>query len=384
MMLVSGFLFATASALVFHTYVLFPAHMKRLARKPPKHWDELEAFPTVAVLLAAYNEAEMIEAKITSLFKTNYPKHKIEVWVGSDASTDGTDEIVQKLVSSYPQLHFERFEARSGKPTIINALATRTQAEILIVTDADALFDEKTLPELIHPFVDPQVGGVQANARIRTIEGSEVARQEASYTLREMEIKSGEGKWGVVIGGFGAAYALRRELFRPVPPGFIVDDFYTFADISRQGFQTVFQSGAMTTLSVSADGQVQFRRKRRIGKGNFQNLRHFSDLLTPFSKLSYVFWSHKALRWLTPFLISVAYAAAAWGSNESYLLALAFYGMTTCFLLALADVPLRRLGISIKPLRFLSHFLRMNWALVLGFIDSLGGDKKVSWDNQHP
>lgn len=381
MILVSGFLFATASALVFHTYVLFPAHMKRLSRQT-KTWDELEEFPTVAILLAAYNEADMIEAKITSLFKTNFPKHKIEVWVGSDASTDGTDAILQRLLASYPQLHFERFEARSGKPTIINALATRTQAEILIVTDADALFDEKTLPELLHPFVDPQVGGVQANARIRTIEGSEVARQEASYTLREMEIKAGEGQWGVVIGGFGAAYALRRQLFRPVPPGFIVDDFYTFADISRQGFNTVFQAGAITTLSVSADGQVQFRRKRRIGKGNFQNLRHFSDLLNPFTKLGYVFWSHKALRWLTPFLMALAYVAAAWGSNESHLLSLAFYGMTACFLLALADIPLRRLGISIKPLRFLSHFLRMNWALVLGFLDSLGSDKKVSWDNQ--
>lgn len=381
MILVSALLFLMASALVFHTYVLFPAHMKRLSQKT-KSWNEVEEFPTVAILLAAYNEADMIEAKITSLFKTNFPKHKIEVWVGSDASNDGTDAILQRLLSTYPQLHFERFAARSGKPAIINVLATRTQAEILVVTDADALFDDKTLPELLHPFVDPRVGGVQANARIRTIEGSEVARQEASYTLREMEIKAGEGQWGVVIGGFGAAYALRSQLFRPVPPGFIVDDFYTFADISRQGFDTVFQVDALTTLSVSADGQVQFRRKRRIGKGNFQNLRHFSDLLNPFTKLGYVFWSHKALRWLTPFLMALAYVAAAWGSTESYLMSAAFYSMTACLLLALADIPLRRLGISIKPLRFLSHFLRMNWALVLGFVDSLGNNKKVSWDNQ--
>jgi len=381
MILVSGFLFAAASALVFHTYVLFPAHMKRLSRHP-KRYDEVENWPTVAVLLAAYNEAEILEAKITSIFKTSYPKHKIEVWVGSDASTDGTDTILQKLAESYPQLHFERFEARSGKPYIINTLANRTQAEVLVITDADALFDEKTLPELLHPFVNAKVGGVQANVRIRTIEGSEVARQEASYTLREMEIKAGEGHWGVVIGGFGAAYALRKTLFRPVPSGFIVDDFYTFADISQQGFQTVFQPSAITTLSVSADGKVQFRRKRRIGKGNFQNLRHFRNLLNPVNKLGYVFWSHKALRWLTPFLITLAYLSSAWGSNESYLLAWAFYGMTACFLLALADIPLRQLGISIKPLRFLSHFLRMNWALVLGFIDSLGSDKKVSWDNQ--
>lgn len=385
MTLLPSLVFFTASALVFHSYVLFPAQMKRLGRRPVEY-EPVENLPTISILLAAYNEEAVIEAKIRSIFKTDYPKNKLEVWIGSDASTDRTDAIVQSLQQHYPQLQFERFEARTGKPVIINQLAARATGELLVVTDADALFDEKTLPELVHPFVDPRVGGVQANARIRTIEGSEVAQQEAQYTLREMEIKAGEGRWGVVIGGFGAAYALRREAFRPVPKGFIVDDFFTFADLSQQGYRTVFQEKALTTLRVSASSEVQFRRKRRIGKGNFQNLRHFAGLLWPTNPLAYVFWSHKALRWLTPFLLAAAYAAAAVGQAHSLLLQAAFWGMNLAFVLALADFPLRKLGISIAPLRFLSHFLRMNGALLLGFIDSLGSDQSVSWNNQgdHP
>ncbi len=375
-------LFFGASALVFHSYVLFPWQMKRLGRQAGADWEAMEEFPTVDVLLSAYNEAAVIEAKIRSIFASHYPKHKIKLWLGTDACTDDTDAIVARLCAEYPNLIHRPFAQRTGKPAIINALAALSSAEIIIVTDADALFEPQTIAELVHPFVNEQVGGVQANAVVHTTEGDTVARQEASYTAREMEIKAGEGRWGCVIGGFGAAYALRRKLFRPVPKGFIVDDFFSFADISSQGYQTVFQAQAITHLQVSADVKVQFRRKRRIGKGNFQNLAHFRSLLNPFQRIGYVYWSHKVLRWLTPFLIGLAYLATVSAGPEAPLLWYAFLIMSAAFLVALLDLALQAAGISLKALRFLSHFLLMNIALLLGFIDSWKNDGTVSWNNQ--
>jgi cellulose synthase/poly-beta-1,6-N-acetylglucosamine synthase-like glycosyltransferase len=375
------FVFVVCTALVFHTYVLFPWQMKRQARKlsafdPPSHWPEID------ILMAAYNEAEVIAEKVHSVFKSDYPAAKVRLWVGSDASTDGTDAILERLSTQYPHLHWQRFEARTGKPAIINQLAQKASAEILVITDADAMFATTMLAKLVAPFSKPKVGGVQANTRILTVAGDAVAAQEASYTAREMEIKAGEGLWGAVIGGFGSAYAVRRQLFRKVPAGFIVDDFYTFADISRQGYETVFQPEAMTELRVSADAAVQFRRKRRIGKGNYQNLLHFTDLLNPFTRLGYTFWSHKALRWLTPWLILLAYAAASISAGQSILMFLAFTGMSALFVLAIIDLMLQQLGISLSWLRFLGHFLRMNLALLLGFFDSLGNSKAVYWNNK--
>lgn len=378
-------LFVSASALIFHSYVLFPAQMLRLARQKQSPLPEPNNQPPwrVDVLMAAYNEAAVITAKVHSVLKSHYPAAQLRLLVGSDASTDGTDELLEELARQYPhQLVWHRFEARTGKPPIINQLAASSQADILIVTDADALFEPNTITELVKPFANKQIGGVQAHANIRITENDVVARQEASYTQREMEIKAGEGVLGAVIGGFGAAYALRRELFKPVPAGFVVDDFYTFADISQQGYQTAFSATAQTELQVSGDPKVQFRRKRRIGKGNFQNLWHFRTLLLPGTKLSYVFWSHKALRWLSPLLIMLAFTAAWLGSTQYLWLQWAAWAMTLAIGTALMDLLLQPLGFSNRFMRFLSHFLLMNIALLLGLFDFLRGDRQVHWNNR--
>jgi len=378
-------LFVSASALIFHSYVLFPAHMLRLSRKKSIPAPSNQEPPPwrVDVLMAAYNEAAVIVQKVHSVLQSNYPAAQLRLLVGSDASTDGTDALLQKMAAEYPgQLIWHRFEARTGKPPIINQLAASSQADILIVTDADALFDANTITELLKPFSNPGVGGVQAHANIRITEKDLVAQQEASYTQREMEIKAGEGTLGAVIGGFGAAYAVRRTLFKAVPPGFIVDDFYTFADISQQGYLTVFSATSITELRVSGDPKVQFRRKRRIGKGNFQNLWHFKSLLLPGTRLSYVFWSHKALRWLSPFLLLLAFTAAWAGSNEYTWLRWAAWGMSTAIGLAGIDLVLQPLGISNRFMRFLSHFVLMNVALMLGFVDFIRGNRQVHWNNK--
>lgn len=378
-------LFVSASALIFHSYVLFPAHMLRLQRRAPKpqapapHNTPLR----VDVLMAAYNEAAVIAQKVHSVLGCDYPAHQLRLLVGSDASTDGTDELLASLAESYGgRLIWHRFEARTGKPPIINQLAASSQADILVITDADALFHPHTISALVAPFEQEKVGGVQAHANIRITENDVVARQEASYTQREMAIKAGEGVWGCVIGGFGAAYALRRQLFRPVPQGFVVDDFYTFADLNVQGYQTVFSAEAVTELQVSGDQQVQFRRKRRIGKGNFQNLWHFKQLLWGFNRLSYVFWSHKALRWLSPMLLFTALLAACLGSGQFGWLQWAAAGMASAIGLACVDLLLRPWGISNRFMRFLSHFLLMNLALLLGWFDYLRGDRQVHWNNR--
>lgn len=378
-------LFVSASALIFHSYVLFPAHMLRLSRKKGGQTNVHPIRPKlrVDVLMAAYNESAVIVQKVHSVLQSTYPAAQLRLLVGSDASTDGTDAHLEKMASEYPgQLIWHRFEARTGKPPIINQLAASSQADILIVTDADALFEPHTITELLKPFSNPMVGGVQAHANIRITENDAVARQEASYTQREMAIKAGEGVWGCVIGGFGAAYAVRRALFNPVPHGFIVDDFYTFADISQQGYLTVFARNAVTLLQVSGDRKVQFRRKRRIGKGNFQNLWHFKQLLMGFNRLSYVFWSHKVLRWLSPLLLLTAFVAAWLGSSHFPWLLWAAWGMASAIGLACIDLLLHPWGISNRFMRFLSHFLLMNLALLLGWFDYLRGNQQVHWNNR--
>ncbi|PSR06278.1 MAG: hypothetical protein BRD49_01330 [Bacteroidetes bacterium SW_10_40_5] len=142
-------------ALLVHSYWLFPAWMIQASKKKID-WKTDQKQLKVAVLVAAYNEENVISQKIRSTLDTNYPKEFLEIWIGSDASTDQTNEIVAEYAKKYPEVKFKPFEERSGKPEILNDLVNQTDAEILVLTDADTFFDQNTIPELVKPFSDPK------------------------------------------------------------------------------------------------------------------------------------------------------------------------------------------------------------------------------------
>ncbi|MBM3410902.1 MAG: glycosyltransferase, partial [Bacteroidetes bacterium] len=120
--------------LIAYSYLLFPWLMKRAAARSQSEFEPLEEFPSVSVLMAAHNEECVIEDKIRSIFRCRYPKHKLEVWVGSDASTDDTDHILSRLSPAFLGLKWKRFDERTGKPSIINELTLLAAGQIIVVT----------------------------------------------------------------------------------------------------------------------------------------------------------------------------------------------------------------------------------------------------------
>ena len=367
--------------LLVHSYVIFPLRMIRSRAEPG-----FSGYPTpdvkVTVIIAAYNEAAVIGQKLESVMATTYPLDQLKVWVGSDASTDETDAILEQYACQYPQISYLRFEERTGKPQIVNYLAKQAAGDILILTDADALFYPETLANLLRPFHDPAVGGVQANLLVRGTANEQVAYQEINYNQREVRMKQGEGARGAVIGADGTCYAVRQSLFQPVPEGFYVDDFFIFMSILQQGYQTCFASDAHCIMQVSGDSGIQFRRKVRISKGNFQNLGYFGTLDNPLQSFAgYAFFSHKVIRWIGPFLMAVMLIAnlLLLPYHELFtlllILQLGFYG------LGFVDLAFRKLNWYITPLRYVSHFVLMNIALLVGFFQYLLAPGDGTWDS---
>jgi len=386
-----------SSAALFHSYILYPWHMRRAARHQ-EDFEPLESFPEVVILMAARNEEKHIRPKVVSVFRSSYPKAKIKFYVGTDACTDQTDPILEELTTVYPGLRHRRFEARTGKPGIIQALYEELCLEnpedaILVLTDADTLLEEKTLAELVLPFGETNVGGVQA--RILAIQpdqtqATKVSAPEIQYLEREMITKQGESKQGCVMGGYGALMALRCSDYEKVPEGFIVDDFYWFAAILRKGRRVVFAPNAVARMPIEGDAAVQFRRKRRLGKGNLQNLWAFRALaLNP--RLAYAWISHKAIRWLSPWLLLVTVLSWGWAlSGNAWGLALVLLGgIEFTALLFLIQRNRRTPAVWAQRLGAPLHFLHMNLALALGAWDLLweklrGRQARVWWDNQKP
>lgn len=376
------FILVFALALMFQSYVGFPYQMLR-KKKGKQTWDFSENLPKVAVLLSVYNEAQIIEKKIKSTFETTYPKDKIEFWIGSDNSDDETNQIIEKIAQNEPRIHFFPFKNRMGKPQIINILQTKTNAEILILTDADTLFLPDTISELIQPFANKKIGGVQANILIEGTKSEAVFLQELAYNSRELKIKKGESKHGAVIGAFGACYAIRNELYEPTPKNFLVDDFFIFMNVLKANYQTVFTENALTKMEISGRKKVQFKRKIRISRGNFQNLIYFKNFINPFKNFqNYAFFFHKVVRWLGPFLILLIFISNWFLFSFHAFFKTLFFLQIAFYMLAFIDLGLQKLKIKIVFLRFISHFVLMNLALLLGFFKFLFAKPKGSWSNE--
>lgn len=373
-------IFCLSSLLILHTYLFYPLGMMLFFRRPATRVEEFDRsgeLPEVAVLIAAYNEEKVIADKLRSVFNTTYPSHKISVYVGSDASTDRTDELVkQQQVSG--NIELIRFPGRIGKIGIINHLQGLTTQKLLVLTDANVLFTENTLFELVKYFKDQRVGIVAANIIKESRNEEGISRQEKKYMSLENRIKEGESNaFNLIMGAEGGCYALRNELFAPVPANFIVDDFFITLSVLNKRRFALFNPAAICREDVSSDAAGEYRRKVRISSGNFQNLSFFrKQLYAVGSPLGFSFWSHKVLRWLTPFLLIISLLVSALLLPVYPFMSVLFALQALGFLTPLLTKALR---VRLPGIRFVSHFYLMNFALLEGFFKFAKGIKSNVW-----
>ena len=307
-MIILQAIFWTSVLLTVHTYLFFPLILNLLARKrtlPHTRFSEDE-LPPVSVLIAAFNEEEVIEAKIRSILEGTYPSDRLEILVGSDASTDRTNEILRLLEKSHPGLRIFLFGERIGKPGVVNRLAEESRGEVLVITDANVMLDREAIREMVRLFAEPSTGLVDSRMINTNLKKDGISVQEKFYISREVRIKRHESLvWGAMMGPFGGCYAVRRSLFRPVPRNFLVDDFFINMSVLQQGYRCISNIDARVYEDVSNDLSEEFRRKKRISSGNYQNLAMFRSMLFSRSPgVAFCFFSHKVLRWMVPFLVT--------------------------------------------------------------------------------
>jgi cellulose synthase/poly-beta-1,6-N-acetylglucosamine synthase-like glycosyltransferase len=387
--------------LIFHTYILFPAILQLLSagNKPKKTVHErvdensTGQFPFLSVLIAAFNEEEVIEAKIRSVLDSDYPAGRVEILAGSDHSTDRTNEILLELEKQNQMVKVVFFKERTGKPEVINHLARIAKGEILVITDANVMLNRATLRNLAESFRNKEVALVDTRMVNTSLNKDGISHQEKFYIGREVRLKNQESiLWGSMMGPFGGCYAVRKQNFTPVPGHFLVDDFYVNMSVLMQGFKCVSNLNANVYEDVSNDLKEEFRRKKRISAGNFQNLQKFGSLL--FSRrpgVAFCFLSHKVIRWIVPLLVLITlgtslylgiykmqHAAGSLPPGKNLYLMFALAQLIFIFI-PVIDQILRKLGIHVLPLRFVSHFVLMNLALLAGFLRYLGGIKSNVW-----
>lgn len=385
-------LFWGAVALIVYTYLLFPALVflrGLLWRRPYK---QAEITPQVSLIIAAYNEANSIEAKLANILSLDYPRDRLEVIVASDGSNDGTEAIVRGYAGQGIKL---LALPRQGKAPALNAAVAASSGEILVFSDANSMYAPDALRALVRPFADPKVGGVAGNQCYlsKTLRAGRIGKEKQSgltsageqgYWNFDRLLKQFESQAGNTISATGAIYAIRRALFQAVPGG-VTDDFVTSTRVIAQGYRLVFAPEAVVYEPVAASGEVEFGRKVRVISRGLRGVIEMRALLNPFRYGFYAWqlFSHKVLRRLVVFPLLVLFLVSpllwlkGWFYQAATLAQVGFYG---CALLgmALGGTRLSRL----KLFTFPFFFCMVNAASLLATLNILRGQRIERWETQ--
>jgi len=334
--------------------------------------------PRVAMLVAAYNEAAVVGEKLRNTAALEYPAGKMEFLLGLDSPSDSTPELVRAF--SHPAMRVFYFATRRGKLAVLRDLAGLTNADILAFSDANTMLEPDALRRLTRHFADPEVGAVCGELRV--VSPGDHTPLESLYWRYEVALKFLENRMNCVLGANGAVYAVRRDLFH-VDPRWIVEDFQLPMEIRFAGHRVVYDPEALGSEEAAPSFSSEFRRKVRIGAGDYLCLftsPHYLNPLRGMPALAYV--SHKVLRWMGPLFLVTAWAASAWlaaAGNPAYLAA--FAAQTIFYLLALAGFFRERGGQ--KAGRFTGlpfYFAGMNLALLAGLFRFLTGQQQGVWN----
>ena len=371
--------FFAAAGLVLYVYVGYPMLAWARARIRPRRRVVEPIEPAVSIVLVAHNEADTIEGRIDNLLALDYPRDRVEILIGSDGSTDGTVSRASRYATEGVAVH--EWRERRGKPAVLNNLLALATGEIVVFADARQRFERQALRALTSRFADPQVGAVSGELVLRRSgeERSAVGRGEGFYWRYEKLIRSSESLSGSTLCATGAIYAIRRRLFKPIPPDTILDDMLIPARIVREGFAVVFVPEAKAFDDVATTARQEHVRKVRTSAGNFQLLAREPWLLDPRrNPLWLATISHKALRLTLPVLHAALFVTNL-ALMETAIFQMAMFAQLSFYTAAIAghalrDAPSRPLVMSVPYAMCL-----MLGATIVGFVRFVTHTQRVTW-----
>jgi glycosyl transferase family 2 len=371
-------LFWVAAALAAYPWTVYPLLLGALTARRRREAPPGGSWPFLSVIVAAYNEAACIRAKIESALGPGYPHDRVEVIVVSDGSTDDTD----RLVATYPdpRVTLIRQEPRAGKSPALNRAVACARGDVLVFTDANALFAADALRCLAAPFADPRVGLVSGQGLYAAPGGRDAQAVGNGYVRFEAFLRARETALGVLGGADGAIYALRRSIYRDLGAA-EVNDLAHAIQTTLAGQLARFDGGAYTIEPPSAHAGQEFRRHVRIVAQNAQLLADWLPRVVAARRwrLTWVLVSHRLLRWTTAPMLALALAAnvALLGTHPIYTLAIAV--QSAFYALALAGLAAERAGVALGRAALPYYFCVVSAAGVGGLARYARGGAQAVW-----
>jgi poly-beta-1,6-N-acetyl-D-glucosamine synthase len=333
----------------------------------------------VTLIVAAYNEEDIIEDKIRNCMSLAYPADLIKFIFITDGSIDRTVSIIKK----YPEIIHLHEDERRGKLAAMNRAMLFVQTDIVIFSDANTMLNSKSITKLVAHYSDAKVGAVSGEKRIMSETGDAMAQGEGLYWKYESWIKQLDSRVYTVVGAAGELFSLRTKLYTTLPANIIIEDFVQSLLICTKGFVVRYEPDAYALEKASVSYKDEKERKTRIAAGGFQAMVFLKKLLNVFTYpvLSFQYVSHRVLRWtLAPVALILMFIAS---------IILSVAGLTIFAYLTLGQVVFyaaaatgwlmvrknRHAGIFYLPF----YFIFMNLCVFRGLTRYLRGNQAAVW-----
>uniref|UniRef100_UPI00404705E8 glycosyltransferase family 2 protein n=1 Tax=Roseivirga sp. TaxID=1964215 RepID=UPI00404705E8 len=377
-------LFWISLGIIFYTfigYALVITLLSALKRKKPV-LPQLsdEDLPEVTMLIAAYNEEDIIEAKIKNCQGLDYPKDKFELVFVTDGSTDKTNSII----SGYEDITIEFKPERKGKIAATNRVMPTISSPITIFSDANVMLNPGAIKALVNPFQSNLIGAVSGEKRVisETHDGAS-ATGEGFYWKLESYLKKKDAQWNSLVGSAGELFAIRTHLFVPTEENTLIEDFVMTMRLAASGYKVDYEPNAVATETASATIEEESKRKVRISAGGIQAVIKLVGLLNFFKygKLTFQYISHRVLRWtLMPLALISLLISSFWIADKNLFFELFFRAQLIFYHLTFLGYVIRNQKTSYKLLHIPYYFIYMHVCVIQGWFKYFSGNQKVTWE----
>lgn len=369
-------------SLIIFTYIIYPlgivlcsAVRGKIVKKDDNY------LPTVSLLIAAYNEESFIEKKIKNSLELDYPKDKLEIVVVSDGSTDKTDEIVRQYKNQGVQLF--RVEGRVGKNQARNQAVLASRKEVVVFSDATALYRTDALLKLVRNFADKTVGMVSGQLDYTDKNNESMSFAAKLYWKYETAIKKAQSQLFSLTGSVGCINAFRRHLYHALPSN-ILEDFTLPLIILSQNHRVVYESEAVALDNVTQNPEQEFNMRVRLIRGAIAGLFYSFKFLSFKKHQAAVLqlFFHKVLRWMFPiFSIQLFVANIFCFLNfDSTVFDYLMLGQFSFYFFAILGLYTHLPGIIGKIISFPTYFLVVNAASIRALYLSFTSELEPSWE----
>jgi len=364
-------IFWICAGLILYTHLGYPLVLRALIalrRRPtlrPDMWDEL---PRVSLIVAAFDEEEVIAAKVANALALDYPRERLELIVASDGSADAT---VERARAAGADLVLDL--GRGGKVSAQNTAVEHASGEVLAFSDANSIWAPDALGHLVEPFADPSVGYVCGQVRFLDSGGGNL---EGSYWRYEMAVREMESGLAGVTAGNGAIYAVRRDDYIPLLPAGSHDLSLPFL-LAKRGKRSLYVPWAAAEEKMVPTLEGELARKRRMMVGIWDIVLGEGMLRPRGYPPLYAFEiaSHRLLRYATPFLHLVALAANVVLFGHGWI-----YTATLAAQIALLAAALLAAAVPLGPLRVARYYVQTTASIALGLWDRLRRGAPGTWE----